>query len=65
MPILNGLSKKLSEVAQTTVQVSKELAGSAKATLAISAEEREIEKAYEVFENREDGVIKVAIQMEE
>ena len=46
MPILNGLSKKLSEVAQTTVQVSKELAGSAKATLAISAEEREIEKAY-------------------
>lgn len=26
---------------------------------------REIEKAYEVFENREDGVIKVAIQMEE
>ena len=65
MPILNDLSKKLSEVAQTTVQVSKELAGSAKATLAISAEEREIEKAYEVFENREDGVIKVAIQMEE
>ena len=65
MPILNGLSKKLSEVAQTTVQVSKELAGSAKATLSISAEEREIEKAYEVFENREDGVIKVAIQMEE
>ena len=46
MPILNDLSKKLSEVAQTTVQVSKELAGSAKATLAISAEEREIEKAY-------------------
>ena len=46
MPILNGLCKKLSEVAQTTVQVSKELAGSAKATLAISAEEREIEKAY-------------------
>ena len=44
MPILNDLSKKLSEVAQTTVQVSKELAGSA--TLAISAEEREIEKAY-------------------
>ena len=41
MPILNGLSKKLSEVAQTTVQVSKELAGSAKATLAISAEERD------------------------
>ena len=26
---------------------------------------REIEKAYEVFEKREDGVIKVAIQMEE
>ena len=47
MPILNGLSKKLSEVAQTTVQVSKELAGSAKATLAISAEEREIEKGVE------------------
>ena len=46
MPILNDLSKKLSEVAQTTVQVSKELVGSAKATLAISAEEREIEKAY-------------------
>ncbi len=26
---------------------------------------REIQKAYEVFEKREDGVIKVAIQMEE
>ena len=46
MPILNDLSKKLSEVAQTTVQVSKDLAGSAKVSLAVSAEEREIEKAY-------------------
>lgn len=46
MPILNDLSKKLSNVAQTTVQVSKDLAGSAKVTLAVSAEEREIEKAY-------------------
>ncbi len=45
MPILNDLSKKLSNVAQTTVQVSKDLAGSAKVTLAVSAEEREIEKA--------------------
>ncbi len=46
MAILNDLSKKLTNVAQTTVQVSKGLAESAKASLAISSEEREIEKAY-------------------
>ncbi len=46
MAILDNLGKKLTEVTQTTVQVSKGLMDSAKTALAISAEEREIEKAY-------------------
>ena len=46
MAILDNLGKKLTEVTQTTMQVSKGLMDSAKTALAISAEEREIEKAY-------------------
>lgn len=46
MAILDNLGKKLTEVTQTTVQVSKGLMDSAKTALAISAEEREIERAY-------------------
>lgn len=49
MPLLNDLSKKLSNVAQSTVQMSRELADSAKVSLAISAEEKEIEKAYKAI----------------
>lgn len=46
MAIFDNLGKKLTEVTQTTVQVSRGLMDSAKTALAISAEEREIEKAY-------------------
>lgn len=46
MDILNDLSKKLTSMAQSTVQASKDLAENAKVALAVSAEEREIEKAY-------------------
>lgn len=46
MAIFDNLGRKLTEVTQTTVQVSKGLVDSAKTALAISAEEREIEKAY-------------------
>lgn len=49
MPIFDDLSKKLSNVAQSTVAMSKGLAENAKASFAINAEEHEIERAYKAI----------------
>lgn len=46
MAFFDNLGKKMSQVAQTAVEKSKDLAENAKINLAIAAEEREIEKAY-------------------
>ena len=46
MAFLDDLGKKISSAAQTTVQKSKELADSAKNSMAISAEEKEIDRCY-------------------
>ena len=46
MAFFKDFSKTLSSVAQTTANKTKELAGNAKTNLAISAEEREINKHF-------------------
>ncbi|SMC57768.1 zinc ribbon domain-containing protein [Papillibacter cinnamivorans] len=46
MAFLDNFGKKMSQVAQTAMEKSKDLAENAKLNLAIAAEEREIEKAY-------------------
>ena len=47
MAFLDDLGKKISNAAQTTVQKSKDLADSAKNSMAISAEEKEINRLYQ------------------
>lgn len=46
MAFLDDLGKKISSAAQTTVQKSKELADNAKNSMAISGEEKEIDRCY-------------------
>ncbi len=46
MTLFDDFGKKLSNVAQTTVQKSKDLAETAKVNIAIAAEEKEIRKAF-------------------
>jgi len=46
MALFDDLGKKLSNVAQNTVQKSKDLAETAKLNMAIAGEEKEIRKAY-------------------
>lgn len=47
MSFLNNLGQKISDVGQTTIQKTKDLADTAKLNLNISEEERKIETAYE------------------
>lgn len=61
MSFLNNLGQKLSDVSQTTIKKTKDLADTAKLNLNISEEERKIETAYEqigkwyVGKHREDA----------
>lgn len=69
MPIFDDLSKKLSNVAQSTVAMSKELAGNAKASFAINSEEHEIDRAYKAigrwyYENRGDDQDAIAGELD-
>ena len=47
MSFLNNLGQKISDVSQTTIKKTKDLADTAKLNLNISEEERKIDTAYE------------------
>ncbi len=70
MSFLNNLGQKLSDVSQTTIKKTKDLADTAKLNLNISEEERKIETAYEqigkwyVGKHREDADEEVKIWMD-
>ena len=61
MSFLNNLGQKISDVSQTTIKKTKDLADTAKLNLNISEEERKIDTAYEqigkwyVEKHREDA----------
>lgn len=46
MSFLNNLGQKISDVSQTTIKKTKDLADTAKLNLNISEEERKIDTAY-------------------
>lgn len=51
MSFLNNLGQKISDVSQTTIKKTKDLADTAKLNLNISEEERKIDTAYEQIGN--------------
>ena len=57
MSFLNNLGQKISDVSQTTIKKTKDLADTAKLNLNISEEERKIDTAYEqIREDAEEDV---------
>ena len=67
MSFLNNLGQKISDVSQTTIKKTKDLADTAKLNLNISEEERKIDTAYEqigkwyVEKHREDAECRESI----